>query len=126
MQFRHLLLALALVAAGNAHAQSAAADAALPRPSEFYFDADAQATKPVLAVRETGDAAVAKLVKLIDRDPRAKDQAVTWYAVAVRTEPAQFRDTARHAQLLPDWTDSERATLAEVQAAWARNPPAWR
>ena len=215
MHFRHLILAMALATAGTAHAQSAAADAALPRPAEFYFDADAQATKPVIAVRETGDAAIAKLVKLIDRDPRAKaehaqlahlamaggrtdlgrelygralaritpsdalwrtvmwnygwdlyragdaaaaleqwrtlmasrsttpswlpptlamvlwtlgrkDEAVTWYAAAVRTEPGQFRDTARRAQLLPGWSDEERATLAEVQAAWARNPPAWR
>ena len=30
-----------------------------------------------------------------------------------------------YARLLPDWRDAERATLAEVQAAWAANPPAW-
>jgi len=55
-----------------------------------------------------------------------KDEAMTWYAAAVRTEPGQFLDSARHAQVLPEWTDAERATLAEVQAAWARNPPAWQ
>lgn len=54
-----------------------------------------------------------------------KDEAVHWYAAAVRTEPDQFRDTSRHAQVLPEWTDGERATLADVQAAWARNPPSW-
>ena len=215
MHFRRLILAVALATAGTAHAQSPSTTVALPRPAEFYFDADAQTVRPVVAVRETGDAAVAKLLKLIDRDPRAKaehaqlahlamaggrtdlgrelygrtlvrvgptdavwravmwnygwdlyragdavaaleqwrtlmtsrsttpswlpptlamvlwtlgrnDEAVTWYAAAVRTEPGQFRDSARHAQVLPDWTDAERATLAEVQAAWARNPPAWR
>lgn len=213
MHFRHLILAVALAAAGTAHAQTAA-DAPLPRPAEFYFEADANATQPVIAVSETGDAAVARLLKAIERDPHAKaehahlahlamaggradlgrelygralarystsdrmwravmwnygwdlyragdaaaaldqwrtlmtsrsatpswvpptlamvlwtlgrkDDAVTWYAAAVRTEPGQFRDTVRHAQVLPDWTDAERGTLAEVQAAWARNPPAW-
>ncbi len=212
MHFRHLILALALAAAGTAHAQADSAKMAVARPAEFYFDADAQATKPIIAVRETGDAAVAKLLKLIDRNPRAKaehaqlahlamaggradlgrelygralvritpsdalwravmwnygwdlyragdaaaalkqwrtlmmsrgvspawlpptlamalwtlgrkDEAVQWYAAAVRTEPGQFRDSSRHAQVLPDWTADERATLADVQAAWARNPP---
>ena len=217
MHFRHLILALALAAAGtaqvqSAHAQSAPSDLALPRPAEFYFDADAQATKPVIAVRETGDAAVAKLLKLIDRDPRSKaehaqlahlamaggrtdlgrelyhralvriapgdglwravmwnygwdlyraddaaaaleqwrtlmtsrsitpswlpptlamvlwtlgrkDEAVQWYAAAVRTEPSQWRGTSAYAQWLPEWTDSERATLVQVHAAWSANPP---
>lgn len=54
-----------------------------------------------------------------------RDEAVQWYAAAVRSEPDQWRTTARHAELLPDWSESERATLAEVQAAWAKNPPAW-
>ncbi len=214
MQFRHLVLAVALAAAGSVHAQTATPGPTLPRPAEFYFDADAQATRPVVAVRESGDDAVAKLLKLIERDPRAKaehaqlahlamaggrvdlgrelyaralvrispsdalwrpvmwnqgwdlfrsgdaaaalaswstlmtsrgtnpswlpptlamvlwtlgrkDEAVAWYAAAVRTEPAQFHDVTRHAQILPDWSDDERATLAEVQAAWARNPPTW-
>ena len=72
MHFRYLILAAALAAAGTAGAQTAASNQTLPRPAEFYFDADAQATKPVVAIRETGDAAVAKLLKLIERDPRAK------------------------------------------------------
>ncbi|MBB1087319.1 tetratricopeptide repeat protein [Lysobacter sp. SG-8] len=54
-----------------------------------------------------------------------KDEAVTWYAAAVRTEPDQWRGTSRYAELLPAWTDAERATLAEVQAAWSANPPDW-
>jgi len=27
--------------------------------------------------------------------------------------------------LLPDWTEAERRTLAEVFAAWRAAPPAW-
>ena len=214
MHFRHLLLAAALAAVGTAHAQTPASNAPLPKPVEFYFDADAKATKPVIAVRETGEAATAKLIKLIDRDPHAKaeraqlahlamaggqkdlgrelyaraltriaptdglwrsvmwnygwdlqragepaaaleqwrtlmtsrsvtpswlpptlaltlwtlgrkDEAVQWYAAAVRTEPGQWRASSAHATLLPEWTDGERAVLAEVQAAWAANPPRW-
>lgn len=210
MQFKHLLLVVAL-AAGGAHAQSTTS---LPRPVEFYFDADAIATRPIVAVRDTGDAAAAKLIKAIGRNPQAKaenahlghllmaggqpelgreayqralarmtpgdslyrpllwnyawdlyrtgdtvnaleqwssllksrsinaswmpptlalalwsvgrkDEAVRWYAAAVRSEPAQWRDTGRYVALLPEWRESERATLAEVQAAWAASPPAW-
>lgn len=54
-----------------------------------------------------------------------KDEAVRWYAAAVRTEPQQWSGTSRYAELLPSWRDSERATLAEVQQAWAAQPPAW-
>lgn len=54
-----------------------------------------------------------------------RDEAVRWYAAAVRTEPTQWSTTARYAQLLPQWRDDERATLAEVQSAWAANPPTW-
>jgi len=54
-----------------------------------------------------------------------RDDAVRWYAAAVRTEPTQWSGTAQYAQLLPQWRDDERATLAEVQAAWAANPPRW-
>ena len=209
MHFRHVLLALTLAASGTAYAQSA-----LPRPSEFYFEADVLATKPIIAVRDTGEAATAKLLRLIDRNPRAKAEhaqlahlamtggradlgrelyaraltriettdslwrplrwnygwdlyragdtaaaleqwgtllatrgstptwapptlamalwtagrkaeAVQWYAAAVRSEPEQFRGTARHATLLPGWSGAERATLALVHAAWVANPPRW-
>lgn len=54
-----------------------------------------------------------------------KSDAVQWYAAAVRTEPQQWSGTDRYAALLPGWRDSERATLAEIQQAWAEKPPAW-
>ena len=54
-----------------------------------------------------------------------KDEAVAWYAAAGRTEPGQWSDTAAYAQLLPTWNDAERTQLAQVQQAWAANPPAW-
>ena len=200
-----ILLVAGLVTAGAASAQS------LPKPGEFYFEADPTTTRPIVAVKETGDAAVQKLLKTIARDPRAKaehaqlahlamdggrtdlgkelygraqgrigdtdalwrpllwnygwdlyrsgdaagalaqwqqlvarrnnaswapptlalalwtaghkDEAVQWYAAAVRTEPTLWRDPANFPRLLPDWRDTERATLAEVAAAWAANPP---
>lgn len=203
-----ILLIAGLVTAGTVSAQS------LSRPAEFYFDADTSTTRPVIAIKDTGDAAVQKLLKAIERNPRAKvehaqlahlameggrtdlgtelyaraltripstdalwrpvvwnygwdlyrsgdaagalaqwqqlvaarrsnaswipptlalalwsagskDEAVQWYAAAVRTEPQLWRDPANFARLLPDWRDSERATLAEVQSAWADNPPQW-
>lgn len=54
-----------------------------------------------------------------------KDEAVTWYAAAARTEPNQWNDAGNFSQLLPDWQDSERATLTQVQQAWAAKPPTW-
>lgn len=54
-----------------------------------------------------------------------KDEAVAWYAAAVRTEPGQWAATTAYPQLLPLWTDAERTQLAQVQQAWAANPPAW-
>jgi tetratricopeptide (TPR) repeat protein len=211
MPIRNLLLAAALatvLASGTAGAQN------LSKPNEFYFDADAQTVKPVIAVRETGEAAMERLAKILERKPNApteaaqlahlamqagrndlgrqlygralreidsgstywrainwnyawdlyrsgafddafkqwltlhnarnvnagwmpptyaialwslgrKDEALQWYAAAVRTEPDQWRDTSRYAELLPDWRAADRATLAEVQKAWAANPPAW-
>lgn len=207
--FTRSLLATALLAVtGVVSAQS------MPKPAEFYFDEDANTQRPVQAVRETGEAAMAKLAKVVERNPRAKgeaaqlahmameagrpelgrqlygralaaidrsdalwrsvvwnygwdlyragdtegaftqwrtlmesravtaswmpptlalalwsldrkDEAVQWYAAAVRTEPQLWNTTANFARLLPEWSDSERATLAEVQAAWAQNPPTW-
>ncbi len=54
-----------------------------------------------------------------------KQEAVEWYAAAVRTWPDRWGTTASYASLLPDWRDAERATLAEVFAAWQANPPAF-
>ena len=54
-----------------------------------------------------------------------KQEAVQWYAAAVRTEPTQWSTTANYGQLLPQWREDERASLAEVQQAWAAAPPAW-
>lgn len=54
-----------------------------------------------------------------------RDEAVAWYAAAVRTEPTLWRDASQHARLLPTWQDEERKMLAEVQQAWATAPPAW-
>ena len=208
MRIRGLLLAVGLMVDSGAQAQ------ALPAPSEFYFEADALAVKPIVAVRETGEIATQKLVRAIQRNPRAvaeraqlahiameagrvelgrqlyadalalvtqsdglyrpllwnygwdlyrsgddeaalaqwqklvaarnstaswipttlamvlwtldrKDEAVQWYAAAVRTEPVQWLTTGRYAELLPEWKENERATLAEVHAAWVANPPTW-
>src|SRR5262245_53661001 len=64
--FKHSLMFTALMAvAGTASAQ------ALPKPAEFYFDADANATKPVVAVKETGEVAMHKLAKILERDSNA-------------------------------------------------------
>lgn len=53
-----------------------------------------------------------------------REEAVRWYAAAVRTEPGlwQAPDLER---LLPDWSEADRAILAEVFAAWQADPPAW-
>lgn len=57
----------------------------------------------------------------LDRKP----EALAWYAAAVRSEPARWGRGTLPADLLRDWTDAERADLAQVQAAWAKAPPAW-
>jgi tetratricopeptide (TPR) repeat protein len=54
-----------------------------------------------------------------------KEEAVKWYAAAVRTEPQRWSSSAGYAQQLPAWRDAERASLADVQQAWAAQPPAW-
>lgn len=54
-----------------------------------------------------------------------KDEAVQWYAAAVRSEPQLWGSTDKFETLLPDWKPAEHATLAEVQAAWALDPPVW-
>lgn len=54
-----------------------------------------------------------------------RDEAVRWYAAAVRTEPGRWNDARNLPALLPGWGDADRKLLAEVVAAWAANPPAW-
>src|SRR5690606_2584990 len=53
-----------------------------------------------------------------------REEAVQWYAAAVRTEPTRWRDPA-NLPALPDWREEDRAKLAEVAAAWAEAPPGW-
>jgi tetratricopeptide (TPR) repeat protein len=203
-----LLLAAALIAAAGA-----VSGQEMPRPVEFYFDADAAAMRPVLDLRDRSEPAIARLMRQVERRPDAhletaqlahfamgagrhdlgrqlyaraltgidlnnalwrpvkwnygwdlyragdaagalaqwreivarggtgawmpptlalalwttgrREEAVRWYAAAVRTEPGQWSTPARHAALLPQWREAERALLAEVQAAWAASPPAW-
>lgn len=55
-----------------------------------------------------------------------KQEAVQWYAAAVRTEPGKWTGADRYPELLPDWREEDRAVLAEVQQAWAADPPGWR
>lgn len=54
-----------------------------------------------------------------------RDEALAWYAAAVRTWPNRWRDPGDFSALLPDWREDERKTLGEVHAAWLENPPAW-
>lgn len=53
-----------------------------------------------------------------------RDEARDWYAAAVRTWPTRWTDPDL-AALLPEWSEAERAVLAEVHAAWVEDPPAW-
>lgn len=206
MSLKTVVLTACLLWAGSVSAQS------LPRPAEFYFDADVGTAEPVVATEETGDAAVQALLRLMEREPRnaeavahlahvamqggretlgrelyrraagmvdsrdrlhrpilwnhgwdlyrlgdhdaalaqwaelvnsrgldaiwmphtlalalwsvdRKDEAVQWYAAAVRSEPDQWRGTGRYEELLPEWSVAERAVLAEVHDAWAADPP---
>ena len=54
-----------------------------------------------------------------------RDEAVAWYAATVRTYPDRWTRVDALPGLLPDWRDEDRATLAEVLAAWNQDPPAW-
>ena len=54
-----------------------------------------------------------------------REEAVAWYAAAVRTQPELWSTPARFDSLLPDWGEDERALLVEVQRAWQDNPPGW-
>jgi hypothetical protein len=186
---------------------------ALPKPKEFYFDADASTTRKIVAAQGEGEALAAELVRMRERGRKSmeataqlahvamsdnridlgktlyaeavgstqakstigrairwnyawdlykhgevapaltlwaelaggfgqpawtpptlalalwsadrKDEAVKWYAAAVRTEPNLWNDPANYPTLLPNWREEDRKRLAEVYAAWAANPPAW-
>ena len=54
-----------------------------------------------------------------------REEAVAWYAAAVRTWPDRWSSPDALPGLLPDWSDEDRATLAQVLAAWREDPPAW-
>lgn len=54
-----------------------------------------------------------------------REEAVQWYAAAVRSEPALWTTAERHAELLPEWRPGELAILGEVQQAWQQDPPEW-
>ncbi|NLA68112.1 MAG: tetratricopeptide repeat protein [Gammaproteobacteria bacterium] len=53
-----------------------------------------------------------------------REEAVRWYAAAVRTEPQLWRSPDLE-RLLPDWSAADREALAEVAAAWQAAPPPW-
>lgn len=53
-----------------------------------------------------------------------REEAVRWYAAAVRTEPTLWQSPDLDA-VLPDWSPEDRAILGEVAAAWRANPPGW-
>ena len=40
-----------------------------------------------------------------------KEEAVQWYAAAVRSEPQLWNTTAQFARLLPEWSEADRAEL---------------
>jgi tetratricopeptide (TPR) repeat protein len=54
-----------------------------------------------------------------------REEAVAWYAAAVRTWPDRWSSAASLPALLPDWSEEDRAILAEVLAAWRADPPTW-
>lgn len=54
-----------------------------------------------------------------------RTEAVAWYAAAVRTWPDRWAYEASLPSLLPEWSEADRATLAEVLAAWREAPPSW-
>ncbi len=54
-----------------------------------------------------------------------RDEAAQWYAAAVRTEPQLWGTADQFDVLLPQWSAQDRATLAQVHAAWAARPPAY-
>ena len=96
---------------------------------DLYRNGDVAAALP-LWVQAAGDRVVrpawvpptlALALWKLDR----REEAVAWYAAAVRTYPERWTDPAALEAQLPDWSADDRATLAEVLAAWRQAPPAW-
>lgn len=54
-----------------------------------------------------------------------KDEALQWYGAAMRTWPDKWGDAGNLPAQLPEWSEADRAALADVLAAWRANPPAW-
>lgn len=54
-----------------------------------------------------------------------RDEAVAWYAAAVRSEPTRWSTRDQYSDLLPDWKPAEREKLGQVQQAWEEDPPGW-
>lgn len=54
-----------------------------------------------------------------------KEEAIRWYAAAVRTEPQLWNDPANFPKLLPYWRPQDIDTLTEVYTAWREQPPTW-
>lgn len=71
------LLALCGLLSGAVSAQ------ALPKPAEFYFEADASTTRPVVALKGEGDAVLTRLLKAVERDPRAREEAAQLARIAM-------------------------------------------
>src|SRR3546814_19472946 len=55
--------------------------------------------------------------------PDRREEAVQWYAAAVRTDPMHWLDPANLPALLPDGREADPATLPQAAAAGAKAPP---
>jgi len=75
MQLRKLFfttLAGVILAAAGLSGTAIAQGATLVPTSEFYFDEEPRTTRPLVAIEGSGDALAQKLLKEIQRNPRAK------------------------------------------------------
>jgi tetratricopeptide (TPR) repeat protein len=88
-------------------------------------DAALQRWSTLVAARDSKAAWIPPTLALALWTAGRKDEAVQWYAAAVRSEPQLWASAGNLPRLLPDWRDDERATLAQVQAEWAAHPPKW-
>lgn len=79
----------------------------------------------LITARSTRAAWIPPTLALALWQSNRRDDALRWYAAAVRTEPDLWSAPADFAELLPDWSEQDRQTLQQVHAMWAQNPPAW-